>query len=48
LKDLIAGTKEYPGVTGRITLDAKRNAVKTATFLGIKDRKYEFVAVVEP
>ena len=48
LRDLIAGTKEYPGVTGRITLDAKRNAVKTATFLGIKDRQYDFVAVVEP
>jgi branched-chain amino acid transport system substrate-binding protein len=48
LRDLIAGTKEYPGVTGRITLDAKRNAVKTATFLGIKNRQYEFVAVVEP
>jgi len=48
LRALIADTKDYPGVTGRITLDAKRNAVKTATFLGIKDRQYEFVAVVEP
>ncbi|HEY6572431.1 MAG TPA: ABC transporter substrate-binding protein [Candidatus Eisenbacteria bacterium] len=48
LRDLISATKEYPGVTGRITLDGKRNAVKTATFLGIKNREYEFVAVVEP
>ncbi len=48
LRDLISATKDYPGVTGRITLDQKRNAVKTATFLGIKNRQYEFVAVVEP
>jgi branched-chain amino acid transport system substrate-binding protein len=48
LREYIAGTKEYPGVTGRITLDSKRNAVKTATFLGIKNGQYEFVAVVEP
>lgn len=48
LRDLIAATKDYPGVTGRITLDSKRNAVKTATFLGIKNGQYEFVASVEP
>jgi branched-chain amino acid transport system substrate-binding protein len=48
LRDLINATKDYPGVTGRITLDGKRNAVKTATFLGIKERQYEFIAAVEP
>ena len=48
IRDLVNGTKDYAGVTGRITLDAQRNAVKSATFLGIKDREYEFVAVVEP
>jgi branched-chain amino acid transport system substrate-binding protein len=48
LRDLIAATKDYPGVTGRITLDAHRNAVKTGVFLGIKDRSYYFVGTVEP
>jgi len=48
LKDRIASTKEFPGVTGKITLDASRNAVKPAVFVGIKDGKYEFVAMVEP
>jgi branched-chain amino acid transport system substrate-binding protein len=48
LRDYINATKDFPGVTGRITLDAKRNAVKSATFLGIKNQQYEFVAVVEP
>ena len=48
LRDLIAATKDYPGVTGRITLDAKRNAVKPAVFIGIEKRAYKYVATVEP
>jgi branched-chain amino acid transport system substrate-binding protein len=48
LRDLIAATKDYAGVTGRITLDAKRNAVKPAVFIGIQNRQYKFVATVEP
>ena len=48
LRDLIATTKDYPGVTGRISLDAKRNAVKPAVFIGVENRLYKFVAAVEP
>lgn len=48
LRDLIAATKDFPGVTGRISLDSKRNAVKPAVFLGIENRSYKFVATVEP
>jgi len=48
LRDLIAATKDYPGVTGRITLDAKRNAVKPAVFIGIQNQQYQYVATVEP
>jgi branched-chain amino acid transport system substrate-binding protein len=48
LRDLIASTKDFPGVTGRISLDASRNAVKPAVFLGIENRKYKFFAAVEP
>jgi branched-chain amino acid transport system substrate-binding protein len=48
LRDLISATKDFPGVTGKITLDAARNAVKPAVFLGIKDRQYTFMATVEP
>jgi branched-chain amino acid transport system substrate-binding protein len=48
LRDLIAATKDYSGVTGRISLDERRNAVKTGVFLGIKDRSYYFVGTVEP
>jgi branched-chain amino acid transport system substrate-binding protein len=48
LRDLIAATRDYPGVTGKISLDEHRNAVKTAVFLGIENRDYKFVATVEP
>ena len=48
LRDLIAATRDYPGVTGKISLDEHRNAVKTAVFLGIENRNYKFVATVEP
>ncbi len=33
LKDAINSTKDFAGVTGKITLDAKRNAVKPAVVL---------------
>jgi branched-chain amino acid transport system substrate-binding protein len=48
IRDLIAATKDYPGVTGQISLDAHRNAVKAAFFLGVENRGYKFVATVEP
>jgi len=48
LRQLIAATRDYPGVTGKISLDEHRNAVKPAVFLGIENRAYTFVATVEP
>jgi branched-chain amino acid transport system substrate-binding protein len=48
LRDLIAATRDYPGVTGKISLDEHRNAVKPAVFLGIENHAYKFVATVEP
>ena len=48
LRDLIASTKDFPGVTGRISLDASRNAVKPAVFLGIENQAYKYIAAVEP
>jgi len=40
LRDAVAATKEFPGVTGKITLDDKRNATKPAVILTVKDGKY--------
>jgi branched-chain amino acid transport system substrate-binding protein len=48
IRDALAATKDFPAVTGRITIDAKRNASKTAVILTIKDGKYQFVTSVAP
>ena len=48
LRDAIAATKEYPGVAGTITLNEKRDAVKPAVVLMVKDGKFKYVATVKP
>ncbi len=45
---LIAATKDYPGVTGIITLDANRNASKPAVVLEIKGGKKIFNTSINP
>ena len=50
-KDLakaIAETKNFPGVTGTITIDEKRNANKDAVVLEIQNGVPKFVASVKP
>jgi len=50
-KDLaaaIAATKEFPGVTGLITLDANRDAQKQAVVVQMKGGKPRYVATVVP
>jgi len=42
LRDMIAQTKNYPGATGTITMDANRNASKPAVVIEIKDGKKVF------
>ncbi|WP_338870209.1 ABC transporter substrate-binding protein [Myxococcus stipitatus] len=48
LRDAIAVTKDFPGVAGRITLDANRDAVKEAVVLKVSGGKAEFVTTVQP
>ncbi len=48
LRDAIAATKNFPGVTGSITIDAQRNATKSAVILTVKDGKFKFVESVAP
>lgn len=48
LKDAIAQTKDFPGVTGNITLDADRNATKPAVVLQITGKQYKYVETVQP
>jgi branched-chain amino acid transport system substrate-binding protein len=49
IRDALAQTKDYKGVTGDITMDANRNAAKPAVVLKIgKGGKYEFAGRVMP
>ena len=48
LRDLIAATKNYAGVTGTITLDANRNASKPLVVLEIKGGKKVFNTSINP
>jgi branched-chain amino acid transport system substrate-binding protein len=48
IKDAITKTKDYPGVTGSISLDADRNAVKPAVVLKIEGGKSSYVTTVNP
>jgi branched-chain amino acid transport system substrate-binding protein len=42
LRDAIASTKDFAGVTGRITIDPERNAVKDAVVLKIDGGRFRY------
>jgi branched-chain amino acid transport system substrate-binding protein len=48
LRDAIAATKDYVGVTGNTTLDAQRNATKSAVIITIKDGKFKYLTTISP
>lgn len=48
LRAAIAATKDFKAVTGTITINEKRDAVKPAVIVGRKDGKWAFRAAVEP
>ena len=48
LRDAIAATKDFAGVTGKITLGLDRNAQKSAVILTIKDGALKYAETIEP
>lgn len=48
IRDALAATKDFQGMTGVITLDEKRNAVKPAVVLQIKGGKLAYVETINP
>ena len=48
LRDAIAATRDFPGVTGRTTIDAHRNSEKAAVMLTVKNGRTEFYEAVKP
>ena len=48
LRDAIAATKDFPGVSGKITIDEQRNPRKSIVVLKIEDGQVKFFQKVEP
>jgi branched-chain amino acid transport system substrate-binding protein len=48
LRDALAATKEFDAVTGKMTMNAQRDAVKSAVILQVKGGKFAFVETVNP
>jgi branched-chain amino acid transport system substrate-binding protein len=48
LRDALAATKDFPGVSGKITMDADRNPVKPAVILKVEGGKFRYAATIAP
>jgi branched-chain amino acid transport system substrate-binding protein len=48
LRDAIAATRDFPGVTGHTTIDEKRNSSKAAVMLVVKNGRTTFFESVTP
>ena len=48
LRDLLAASQAFQGVTGKINIDPERNAVKSAVVLKIEGGKFHYAATVQP
>ena len=48
LRDALAATKDFEGVTGKTTMDEQRNASKSAVILTLKDKKFQLMETVTP
>jgi branched-chain amino acid transport system substrate-binding protein len=48
IRDALAATKSFQGVTGEITINSERNAVKPAVVLKIENGKFVYVDTIKP
>ncbi len=48
IRDALASTKDFAGVTGAITMDADRNPVKPAVILKVEGGRFRFAAAIAP
>lgn len=48
IRDALAATKHFEGVTGRIAIDAQRNAIKPAVVLTTKGKHFRYVETITP
>lgn len=47
IRDAIAATKDYQGVTGSITMDANRNASKPAVMIKVENKQFKFAKEIK-
>ena len=48
VRDALAATKDFDGVTGKTTINEKRDATKSAVILQVKDGKFHYLETVNP
>ena len=48
IRDALAATKDFPGVTGKITIDEKRNARKPIVILELRDGATHLAETISP
>jgi branched-chain amino acid transport system substrate-binding protein len=48
IRDALAKTQDFPGITGSITMDANRDCIKPAVILQVKDGKWKYVTTIKP
>lgn len=48
VRDALAATKDYPGVTGKITINPNRDAEKSAVVLKVTDGDFKYQTTVNP
>jgi len=48
LREALAQTKNFAGVTGLISMDPNRNAVKPAVVLKLQDVKFIYQETIQP
>ena len=48
VRDALAATKEFEGVTGKMAMNAQRDAVKSAVILQVRNGEFKFVETVNP
>ncbi len=48
IREALAATKDFAGVTGKTNIDAQRNATKSAVIVTVKDGQFKFVETISP
>ena len=48
IRNALAVTKDYPGVTGKITINEQRNAVKSAVVVQVAGTRNKYVTTINP